>query len=811
MHDLRLACRSLARSPGFTTVALLTLALCIGANTALFSVVRSVLLRPLPYAEPDRLVHLWMDNRNSGNRADAVSWPMLNHWRDRGGSLASVAGYTTSTAFNLTGDGEPARLAGTVVTARFFETLGVPALHGRWFTDAEQTPGQDAVIILGHGFWQRRYAADPAVVGREITLNGAKRTVVGVMPPGFDFPAKTDIYLPVASSPQQMESARGNFLLGLARLKPGVSLAAAQAELAAAQPAYWERYPDFRHQGIHVAGLQDWSVRDVRTGLWVLLGAVGCVLLIGCANLANLLLVRGLGRRHEIAVHVALGASRGRLVRRVLAESVLLSLGGGALGLLLGVYGVDLIRLIAGEILPRADSIQAEPGVLAVTLIVAVLCGLVFGLAPAWQAGHVRPQEALKDGARGSSSGRGAGRLRATLVVAQAAFAFILLFGASLLLRSLWKLGEVNTGFNGEHLISIAVALPRAQYDSVPKLSAFQDQSLERLAAVPGVEATGLTTFILLNRLHSSAPVNPEGHTPAPGERIDATIDTISPGYFATMGIPLVAGRAFDRSDRPDGPLSAIINESLARARWPGRSPLGQRFLLGDPPPPGARDANGQPVQPRWFTVVGIVRDLHRDGPDRPVRRQLFLSSTQVPPLNFRFVVRTSQPAAVAAPALRAAIWTVDKNLPLPIVEPLDTMLERPTAPRRLNLWLFGSFAGLALLLASLGLYGVMAYSVGQRTGEFGVRLALGARGADLQRLVLLQGGGLALLGIILGLAGALALGRVAASLLYGVTAGDWLACLGAFTVLLLAALLACWLPARRAARVDPMTVLRSE
>jgi predicted permease len=811
LADLRLAGRSLLKSPRFSAVVIVTFALCIGANTALFSVVRSVLLRPLPYAEPERLVHLWMENRASGNRADAASWPLASHWRERGTSLAAIAGYTTSTAYNLTGDGEPARLAGTIVSARFFETLGVSPALGRTFTDVEQTPGQDAVVILGHRFWQSRYAGDPAVVGREMTLNGAKRTVVGVMPAGFEFPGRTDIYLPVAASPQQIESPRANFLLWLGRLKPGVAIATAQAELSAAQPAFWERFPDFKHQGVHVAGLHEWSVREVRRALWILLGAVFCVLLIGCANLANLLLVRGLARRHELAVHVALGASPGRLTRRILAESLLLSLTGGAAGALLGVYGVDLIRLIAGEALPRADQLAVDAPVLWATGGAAVLCGVFFGFAPAWQAGRVAPQEALKDGARGASGSRVSRRLRSLLVIGQSALAFLLLFGAGLLLRSLWKLAAVDTGLRGENLISIAVALPRAHYDTLPKLAAFQEQALEQLRAVPGVDSAAFTTFILLNRLHGSARLTLEGGAGDPAARLEATIDIVSAGYFATMGVPLVAGRAFDATDRPDGPLAVIVNETLARTQWPGRDPLGQRFLLGEPPAPGARDANGQPILPRWLTVVGIVRDLHRDGPDRPVRRQLFLAASQNPPLNFRFVVRTTQPAPAIAASLRAAIWSVDRNLPLPIVEPLEVMLERPTASRRLNLWLFGSFAGLALLLASLGLYGVMAYSVGQRTVEFGIRLALGARGRELERLVLADGVVLVGAGIALGGAASLGLGRLAESLLYGVGTLDWAALAAALLVLLAAALAACWLPARRAARVDPMVALRAE
>lgn len=810
--DLRHALRSLLKTPGFAAVAVLSVALGIGANTALFSVLRAVVLRPLPYAQPDRLAYLWMDNPGTQLADDVTSWPMFLHWRKHGTSFERMAVYGTTTAFNFTGEGEPERLSGTLAGDQFLETLGVTPLLGRGFTAAEQVPGNDFVAILGHGFWQRRFAADPTVIGRQITINGRPRTIVGVLPPDFFFYEKDDLLIPLAPAPELVANARSYHLPVIGRLKPGVTLAQAQAELSAAQESYWLSVPESRNYGVKVAGMHGWQVREVRTALWVLFGAVGCVLLIMCANLANLLLVRGLARRREIAVRLALGASRFAVIRQLLAESLVLAGAGGALGVLLGTWCLSGVKVLGAAYLPRVELMQVDPIVLAVSVATALVCGVSFGLVPAWEGGRADPQDALRDGGRGLSAGRASLRIRASLIVAQTALAAMLLVGAGLLLRSFHQLSRVDTGLHGADLTFVPVALPNARYNDAPKIAAFQRQALANLRAAPGVQSADLTSFIIINRLHSSAVFTLEHRPWGPQEaRPELTIDHVSPGYFATMGIPLVEGRAFADTDTAESTKVVLINEMVARAFWPGRSAVGQRLLFGNLPAPDARDASGRPVTPNWLTIVGVIRDLHRRGPDQPVQFEAYLSSTQFPRPNFRFVVRSSLPAAALAPALRAAIWAVDRDLPLPIIDPVEKTLAAATAQRRLNLWLIGAFAGLALLQAALGLYGVIAYSVSQRMGEFGVRLALGAPPGSLQKLVLGQSIRLVGLGLGAGVAGSLALSRILDSMVFGISSLDGLTYSAVSLVLLGASLLAAWLPARRAAHTNPVEALRAE
>lgn len=804
--------RSLLRTPGFTCVALLTLALCLGANTALFSVVRGVLLRPLPYAEPDRLVYLWMDNPGTQLADDVTSPPMFLHWRKSGTALAHAAIYQTTTAFNLTGDGEPERLSGTIAGDQFLETLGVTPLLGRNFSAAEQTPGNDQVILLGYQFWQRRFAGDTAILGRQITVNGRPRTVIGVMPPSFFFYEKDDLLIPLALPPEAATATRNYSFPAIARLRPGVSISQAQAELSAAQPAYWAQVPEAKNFGVKVAPLHGWQVRDVRSALWVLLGAVACVLLIGCANLANLLLARGLARRRELAIRLSLGATRLAVARQLVAESLLLALAGGALGLLVGAWGVSGIKLLGAAYLPRPELIQLDLPVLLASAALTLLCGIACGLAPAFQAGRADPQEALRNGARGATTDRSTRLARSTLIVAQAALAVVLLVGAGLLLRSFWKLSQVDTGLDPAGLTVVPVALPPAKYDSPAKIAAFHQQSLEKLAAAPGVDSAALTTFVLLNRLHSSAIFTLEHRTWSPDERRpEVTIDSVSPDYFRTLGVPLVAGRDFTPFDREGSERVVLVNESFARAHFPAGDALGRRFLLGNLPAPGAVDRQGRPLTANWLTIVGIVRDLRRSGPEQPTRIECYLPMAQSPRFAYRYLIRSSLSTAALAPSLRAAIWSVDRDLPLPYIDPAAKSFDALTAQRRLNLWLVGAFATIALLLAALGLYGVMAYSVNQRTGEFGIRLALGATPAALHRLVLSQGTRLLALGLALGLAASFALSRVVASLLFHVPAHDTLTYAAVCLLLLSAGLLACYLPARRAARTDPISALRTE
>ena len=811
LQDIRYALRQLLQARGFTAVALLTLALGIGANTAIFSVVNAVMLRPLPYPRPHEVVLVWINNTIEKISDDITNWPTFTDWRTGNRTFAEMAGYSPGTA-NLTGGGEPEQVASTIVGDRFFETLGIPALRGRWFTDAEQTEGKDNVVVISHGLWQRRFGGAESALGRDLQVNGRPRTIVGIMPPGFAFPARTDVYVPIAPG-EQLRNNRNSFWLPvLGRLKPGVTVEQAQADLTTINNAVIAQNPNLAGYEVNVVGLHAYVVRNVRTALWVLLGAVGCVLLIGCANLANLLLARGVARRREIAVRLALGASRPRIVRQLLVESLVIALLGGALGVLLGTWGLQLIKTLGAAYLPRLDTIHTDPVVLAVTATAAVLCGLGFGLAPAWQAGRTNANEALKDGGRGSSASRATQLARSSLVVAQAALAVILLVGAGLLLRSFWKLQQVETGLRGEQLLSVPLSLPRAKYADGAAAAAFHSHLLERVSGLPGVQSAGLTTSILMSRLHTSGIFTVEGRPFAPGERRpELPIDSASGSYFSTMGIPLVEGRTFNASDIAGGPSVAIINETMARNWWPGQSPLGRRFLFGNPPAPDARDANGQPVTPNWITVVGVVKDTRRLGPDSPVRIESWIPIGQRAARNFQLVVRTALPADVMARTLREAIWSIDRDLPVPRIEPVADILGEQTAQRRLNLSLLGAFAGLALVLAAVGLYGVMAYSVSQRAGEFGVRLALGASPGDVQRLVLGQGARLAATGLALGALVSLVLGALVESLLYGVPARDPLTYAAVIGVLAAAALLAAWLPARRAGRVNPMEALRNE
>lgn len=811
MNDLRFALRQLLKAPGFTLVALLTLALGIGANTAIFSLVNAVVLRPLPYPRPAELVLVWNNNTIEKINDDITSWPTFNDWRTQNRTFAVMAGYSPGNA-NLTGQGEPEQVPTCNVGDHFFETLGIAALRGRWFTAEEQVEGKDGVVVLGHALWQRRFGGDESILGRDIQVNGRPRTVVGIMPPGFAFPARAQLYVPIAPS-EQLRNSRNSFWLPvLGRLKPGVTVEQAQADLTTINNAIIAANPGQAGYDVNVVGMHAYVVRNVRSALWILLGAVGCVLLIGCANLANLLLARGVARRREIAVRLALGASRARIVRQLLIESVLLALAGGALGVVGGTWGLQLIKVLGAGYLPRLDTIHTDATVLAATAFAAIACGIGFGLVPAWQASHTDPHDALKEGGRGASASRGTQLTRATLVVAQASLAVVLLIGAGLLLRSFWKLQQVNTGLRGDELISVPLSLPRAKYADGPTTAAFHAQLLERVSALPGVQSAGLTTSILMDRLHNSGIFTPEGRAFAPNERrAELPIDSASGSYFATMGIPLVEGRTFNTSDVLGGSRVAIINETMARNWWPDQSPIGRRFLFGNPPAPDAKDANGQPVTPNWITVVGVVKDTRRLGPDSPVRIESWLPVGQRPARSIQLVVRTALPVDTMARTLRETIWSIDRDLPVPRIEPVADILSEQTAQRRLNLALIGAFAVLALVLAALGLYGVMAYSVTQRTGEFGIRLALGAAPADVQRLVLVHALRLVASGLGLGVAISFAVGAWVESLLYGVSARDAATYVGVVAVLGTAALLAAWLPARRAARVDPMVALRAE
>jgi putative ABC transport system permease protein len=801
-QDLRYGARTLTKNPGFALLAVVTLALGIGANTAIFSVIHAVLLKPLPYPDAERLTWVWLDNRREGIREDITSYPNFEDWRGQNKVFEAMAGVRDG-RFNLTGVGEPEELKGASVSANFFALVGVNPARGRGFAPEEEQEGRDGVVVLSHGLWRRRFGASESIVGQKISLSGRSFDVVGVMPPGFEFPAKVELWKPLAPN-AQLRSSRNSFWLPVVgRLKPGVTRASAQADMDVIAGRLEQQYPQSNQgYGVNVVPIHEQMVGRLRPTLLVLLAAVACVLLIACANVANLLLVRASVRQKEIALRAALGASRWRVARQLLTESVLLAGLGGALGLLLAHWGLDGFLALVPEDLPRASSIGVDGRVLLFTSGLSLLTGVVFGLVPAWQASKVGLIETLKEGGRGEGAGGvGGRRLRRALVVAEIALALVLLAGAGLMIKSLWRLQQVNPGFNPDRLISMRLSLPRTKYPEGPQVAAFFQQLGERLRAVPGVQAVGATSSVMMEKLHNSSTFSVEGRPAEPqGQRLELPFDAVSNDYFQTMGVPVVRGRAFNEHDKRDGLPVAIINEAMARRYWPNEDPVGKRFTFGDPGP------NAQ-----WLTIVGVVGDVKRLGLDTPVRIETYLPHSQATARAMEVVVRTADNPLAMARTLRSAVWEIDKDLPVAEVRTVEQAMSERAAPRRFGMLLLALFAALALVLAAVGIYGVMSYSVAQRTHEIGIRMALGAGRRDVMKMVVGQGMKLALVGVGVGLAGAFALTRLMAGLLFGVSASDPLTFAGVAALLLSLALLACLVPARRAVKVDPMVALRYE
>jgi putative ABC transport system permease protein len=797
-QDLRYGARMLIKRPGFTLIAVLTLALGIGANAAIFSVVNAVLLRPLPYPEPERLVWLLGNFRRDNSTAHINPLDFLDY-REQNRTFEHLAAYSPDTSdVALTGSGEPERLRGDGVSANFFDLLGVKPALGRTFVPEDEEAERNRAVVLGYGLWQRRFGGDPSIIGRTITLDGHSYNVIGVMPAGFKPPRASDLWVP--GSPRTLTNDRkGHFLPAIGRLKPGVTIEQANADLDAIARRLGEQFPDTNaNWNVRLVPLQEQMIGNVGQSLWLLFGAVGFVLLIACANVANLLLVRTATRTREIAVRSAIGASRWRVARQLLTESLLLSLCGGALGVLTAVWMLDLLVSISAGNIPQWAQVAIDKRVLSFTLLASILTGLLFGLAPALEASKPNLMETLKEGGQSATGGARGNRIRSVWVVSEVALAVIVLVGAGLLIRSLIRLQQVDPGFDAGNVLALRLILFPARYRQPEPVIAFYEQLRQRLAALPGVQAVGTISELPLSGQQNDYGFRVEGRPRDPNRRMDADWRRVDHGYFRAMNIPLLRGRAFTEQEARADSRVAIISDILARRFFPDEDTVGKRLLFDF----------GQEMP---FEIIGVVGDVHHRALHIGVHQTIYFPSLRLRDSNL--VIRAAGAPANLAADVRRAVQEVDKNLPVSSIRPMEEFLFNSMAQQRLNTFLLSAFAALALFQAVIGVYGVMAYSVTQRTHEIGVRLALGARMRDVLVLVLRQGMRLALLGVVTGLLGALALTRLVMtrSLLFEVSPTDP-ATFAAISALLMAVmLLACYIPARRAARVDPMVALRCE
>ena len=802
-QDLRYALRTLINNPGFTVVAVFALALGIGANSAIFSVVNSVLLRPLPYKDPDQLMMVWEENSKAGYPQDTPTAANFIDWRDQNQTFVGMAAIDYR-SFNLTGIGDPERIDGRRVSANLFSLLGVDAQLGRTFTPEEDRRGPGQVVILSHALWQRRFGGDPKIVGKSLTLNDRSYSVVGVMPPRFQYPTREDeLWVPIAFDSNEAGDRTTHYLKVLGRLKAGVTLAQAQADLTTIATRLQQQYPKSNTDiGVIITSLHEHLVGDIKTALFILLGAVGLVLLIACANVANLSLARAAVRQKEIAVRVALGASKWRLIRQFLTESVLLCVIAAVAGLILSVAGLFLLKAFIPAEISLAKDVWIDTRVLGFTFGVSILTGLIFGLAPATQAAKFNLNETLKEGGRDSSSGSRRNRVRAVLVVAEVAVSLVLLIGAGLLINSFIRLRRIDPGFSTDNMLTMRIELPWPKYTELKRRAAFYEDMIHRVESLAGVKSAAVTTSLPLLKEGYEIAITIEGRpAPPPGQDIIIITRIVSPKYFETMGMRLLKGRDLSDQDRTNTPGVVVISEGMANRYWPGQDPIGKRISAGNPEKPED-----------WLQIVGVVNDVRQYKLDAESKPQMYLTYAQTDFFAPRdLAVKTDVDPASLAATVRRAVWEIDKDQPVSNISTMDEILSESLARQRFSMLLLAIFAGLAMLLAAVGIYGVMSYSVAQRRGEIGIRMALGAQKFDVLKLTVGEGLKLVLIGIGLGLIGALLLTRLMSSLLFGITATDPLTFIAISFVLVVVALIASYVPALRATRVDPLVALRYE
>ncbi|MEY2507133.1 MAG: hypothetical protein QOH01_1462 [Verrucomicrobiota bacterium] len=820
MTDIRYGLRQLIQHPAFTIIAILTLALGIGANTAIFSVVNAVLLKPLPFPAPGQLVAVGgvdLNETTSPPKLSSLCYPDFFDFREQTRSFENIAVYRPR-ELTLVDGGEAQSFRGQKVSAEFFDVLGIKPVAGRGFVRADEQPGGGPggfKVVLTHGFWQSQFNRAQDVIGRVLMLDGRPHTVIGVMPEGFQFPIQTDsieMYITLAEdastpdgSTPQTQQRGGHSLQGIARLKPGVSAAQANAELRTIAGVLEKKYPETNTKfGAALQPLRDEIVGDVRTALYVLFGAVACLLLIANANVANLMLARASVRGKEIALRSALGASRLRIIRQLLTESVLLAAIGGVFGLLLAQWGTEALIAAVPQNIPRVGEIKLDGAVLAFTLVLSLATGIVFGLVPAWQASHVDLNTALKSGTRGAGGSEGKHRMRNALVMTEVALALILLICASLLIQSFARLGRVDTGMRTEHLFTARIGLPESAYPKPENIVTFFDQLMPRLRAIPGVDSVTTVWPLPLSGSMNISSFDIEERPAPEGQQPDSVMRIVGPDYFKTMGIPVKQGRGFESSDQFRSLPVVIVNEQFAQKFFPG-----QKNVVGKHIKPSWGIGDEKPLMRTIVGVVGNVKHIKLSGEFTP---EVYLSSSQMPMESMSIVARTrvSNPAAITS-AVRSELAAVDRNIPLVRVRVFDEYLARALARPRFNAMLLSIFAGTALLLTAIGIYGVMAYSVSQRTNEIGIRIALGAGKNSIFRLVVGQAMTIVAISLVAGVLGAFAATRLLNSLLFGIGASDPLTFIAIMLLVSIVAFLAAWLPARRAMRVNPIIALRAE